>query len=138
MTEVAKAREVFALMRAGAVDGLSIGFRMVKGQRDRFGVRRLEKIDLWEISVVTFPMQPQARVSAIKQDPFAGRVPTTREFERWLTQDAGFTRSQARALMRDGFKGLEILAGCRAGRRLGAAPCRPARRSDAAPQIHID
>ncbi len=35
---------------------------MVKGARDRFGVRRLEKIDLWEISIVTFPMQPEARV----------------------------------------------------------------------------
>ena len=103
MTEVAKAREVLALMRTGALDGLSIGFRMVKGARDRFGVRRLEKIDLWEISVVTFPMQTDARVTAVK----GGQPPTVREFERWLTQDAGFTRSQARALMREGYKGLE-------------------------------
>ena len=110
MTEVAKAREVHALMRTGALDGLSIGFRMVKGARDRFGVRRLEKIDLWEISVVTFPMQPDARVTAIKTTAnsgrFAGHPPTVREFERWLTHDAGFTRSQARALLRQGYKGL--------------------------------
>ena len=107
MTEVAKGREVLSLMRAGALDGLSIGFRMVKGARDRFGVRRLAKIDLWEISVVTFPMQPEARVSTVKAGPFTARAPTMREFERWLTQDAGFTRSQARALMREGYKGLE-------------------------------
>ena len=104
MTEVAKAREVLALMRTGALDGLSIGFRMVKGARDRFGVRRLEKIDLWEISVVTFPMQTDARVTAVK----GGQPPTVREFERWLTQDAGFSRRQAKALMRDGYKGLEL------------------------------
>ena len=109
-TEVAKAREVLSLMRAGAIDGLSIGFRAVKGARDaRTGVRRLEKIDLWEISVVTFPMHPEARVASIKSQPFGGRLPTEREFERWLTQDAGFSRSEARAVMRDGLKGLRPL-----------------------------
>ena len=36
-------------------------------------------------------------------------MPTEREFERWLTQDAGFTRSEARAVMRDGLKGLRPL-----------------------------
>lgn len=109
-TEVAKAREVLSLMRAGAIDGLSIGFRTVKGVRDaRTGVRRLEKIDLWEISIVTFPMLPEARVSKVKSNPFAGRAPTEREFERWLTQDAGFTRSEARAVLREGLKGLQLL-----------------------------
>ncbi len=109
MNEVARAREVMALMRAGAIDGLSIGFRMVKGARDRLGVRRLEKIDLWEISIVTFPMQPEARVSSVKTTPLQGNASSLRDFERWLTQDAGFTRTQARALLRDGFKGLETL-----------------------------
>ena len=67
MTAVAKAREVLALMRAGALDGLSIGFKAQRTQRDgRSGVRRILKIDLWEISVVTFPMLPQARVAAVK------------------------------------------------------------------------
>jgi len=109
MTEIARAREVMSMMRAGAVDGLSIGFRMVKGARDRLGVRRLEKIDLWEVSVVTFPMQPEARVSSMKTLPGADSPVSPREFERWLTQDAGFSRSQARALMRDGYKGLSSL-----------------------------
>jgi uncharacterized protein len=109
LSEIARAREVLAMMRSGAIDGLSIGFRMVKGARDRHGVRRLEKIDLWEISVVTFPMQPEARVSAMKAGPMPAGGLSTREFERWLTQDAGFTRSQARALMRDGYKGLDSL-----------------------------
>ncbi len=65
---VSRAREVLALMRDGVVDGLSIGFRTEKSVTDRTtGVRRLQKIDLWEISVVTFPMLPQARVSSVKR-----------------------------------------------------------------------
>ena len=71
--DIARGREIYSLMRAGAVDGLSIGFRTVKARRDRIkGVRRLEKIDLWEISVVTFPMLPEARVAAVKQQPPRG------------------------------------------------------------------
>jgi HK97 family phage prohead protease len=54
-------------MREGAIDGLSIGFRSEKARTEpRSGLRRLERIDLWEISIVTFPMLPQARVSAVK------------------------------------------------------------------------
>ncbi len=110
MPEVTKAREVHALMRAGALDGLSIGFRTVKARRDRAsGQRRLEKIDLWEISVVTFPLLPEARIATMKSSPFAGGLPTEREFERWLTRDAGLKRSEARALMGTGFKGLKAL-----------------------------
>ncbi len=64
---VARAREVLSLMRAGALDGLSIGYRTVRGRTDRkTGVRQLIEIDLWEISVVTFPMLPEARVEAVK------------------------------------------------------------------------
>lgn len=110
MAEVAKAREVHALMRAGALDGLSIGFRTVKGRRDRAsGVRRLEKIDLWEISIVTFPLLPEARIGTMKSRPFGAVLPTEREFEHWLTRDAGLKRSEARALMGAGFKGLKAL-----------------------------
>ena len=105
--DVARAREVHALMRAGAIDGLSIGFRAVKAHRDRAtGIRRIAQLDLWEISIVTFPMLPDARIRSVKHRPFAGRRPRERELERWLTQDAGFTRSEARALLRRGFEGL--------------------------------
>lgn len=64
---VERAREVLSLLRDGAVDGLSIGFRTVKARTDpRSGCRRLSEIDLWEVSIVTFPLLPQARVSAVK------------------------------------------------------------------------
>ena len=106
-TEVERAREVLSLMRAGALDGLSIGYRTVRGRTDtKTGIRSLIEVDLWEISVVTFPMLPEARVSAVKGGRRQGRLPTTREFERYLVQDAGLTRSEARTVVRSGFKTL--------------------------------
>ena len=72
-TEVLRAREVLSLMRAGAIDGLSIGFRVLKEHRDRArGVRRIGQVDLWEISVVTFPMLPGARIRSVKHRAFSG------------------------------------------------------------------
>jgi len=140
--EVAKAREVLALMRAGAIDGLSIGFKTLRGRRDvRKGVRRLEAVDLWEISIVTFPMLPEARVSSVKSGPFTERLPTEREFERWLTQDAGLTRNEARALLRSGFKGLAARrdAGSGSGgqRRLVSAIERAARLMQVQSQMRV-
>lgn len=75
-TDVARAREVLSLMRAGALDGLSIGFRTIRSRRDAVsGVRRIIEADLWEISVVTFPMLPGARIEAVKaRRPHAGRA----------------------------------------------------------------
>lgn len=102
---VGRAREVRELLRAGALDGLSIGFRTVRARKDvRTGVRRIIEADLWEISVVTFPMLPGARVDNVKGS--AGALPSTREFERWLTRDAKLTRWQARAVIARGFASL--------------------------------
>lgn len=65
---VARAREALSLMRGGAIDGLSIGFRALRAATDRSsGVRRLHEVDLWEVSVVTFPMLTQARIDAVKR-----------------------------------------------------------------------
>ncbi len=74
--EVARAREVLALIRAGALDGLSIGFHARRAVRDaRTGQRRLYEIDLMEISIVTFPMLPGARVNAMKAGATAACSP---------------------------------------------------------------
>ncbi|MCB1481117.1 MAG: HK97 family phage prohead protease [Rhodobiaceae bacterium] len=111
--DVARGREVLSLMRSGGLDGLSIGFSTVKSRREASGLRRLLEVDLWEISVVTFPMLPQARVAAVK----GGHLPSEREFERWLTRDAKFSRTQARTIIAAGFKALKTRrdAGERAG-----------------------
>jgi HK97 family phage prohead protease len=72
MTNLARGREVLTMMREGILDGLSIGFRTVKARKDRkSGIRRLVEVDLWEISVVTFPMQPDARVAHVKSSDVA-------------------------------------------------------------------
>lgn len=102
---VARAREALELMRAGGLDGLSIGFRTVKARKDaRTGLRHIVEADLWEISVVTFPMLPQARINNLKAD-----LPTVREFERWLTRDAGLSRSAARLVIAKGYSALAAL-----------------------------
>jgi HK97 family phage prohead protease len=64
--DVQRGRELYALMRQGAVDGLSIGFKTTRSRKDALGQRQLLTIDLWEISLVTFPLLPEARISAVK------------------------------------------------------------------------
>ena len=64
LTEIDKGREAAALVTAGAIDGLSIGYRTVKAERDGKGQRLLSELELWEVSLVTFPMLPEARVAA--------------------------------------------------------------------------
>jgi hypothetical protein len=56
----AEARFAQAMARAGALDGLSIGFRATKARRDG-RLRVLSAVDLWEVSLVTFPMLVGAR-----------------------------------------------------------------------------
>ena len=82
---VQRAREIDALMREGALDGLSIGFRTVAA-RPRGGFRQLHAVDLWEISLVTFPLQPGARVA---QGPLPAEL---RAFARRLTPGGGVRR----------------------------------------------
>ena len=72
--DTAKGAEVLSLMRAGAIDGLSIGFRTRKSRTDRkSGVRSIVEADLWEISIVTFP-----DVAAGPGEPGQGSDPTQR------------------------------------------------------------
>jgi uncharacterized protein len=70
--DVQQAEELASLLQNGAIDGLSIGFRAVLATRDRATrQRRLIRVDLWEISLVTFPMLEGARVTALDWAPAA-------------------------------------------------------------------
>jgi HK97 family phage prohead protease len=64
-----------ALVRAGAMDGLSIGFRAAKARPDGSGrLRVLTEVELWEVSVVTFPMLPGARIESVSLLPSREKV----------------------------------------------------------------
>jgi HK97 family phage prohead protease len=93
-----------ALVKEGAMTGLSVGYkaRKVEYPKKAGDPRRLIKeADLFEISIVDQPMNTLARIGQIKSEEF-----TEREIERWLTQDAGFSRSEAREIINQGFKSL--------------------------------
>ena len=64
--DVARAREVHALVQAGAVSGLSIGFTARKAAPRRGGGRTISALDLVEVSLVSIPMHPGARVTGAK------------------------------------------------------------------------
>lgn len=104
LKDVEKGREAVALLEADAIDGLSIGYRTVKANRDAKGVRQLQELDLWEVSLVTFPMLATARIDAVKAADL-----TERDFERLLTQDAGLSRSVARRLMAGGYDAVKAM-----------------------------
>lgn len=77
ITETARGREVHALAKSGAVDGLSIGYRTIRDEMDRKqGARLLHEVELREVSIVTFPMNESATITAVKTEPgnYAGLV----------------------------------------------------------------
>jgi len=68
--DVQRSSELAGLLRDGAIDGLSIGFKTIRARRDsKTGIRKLLTVDLWEISLVTFPMLASARIASLKAHP---------------------------------------------------------------------
>jgi HK97 family phage prohead protease len=105
--EVERAREARALMRDGAVRGLSIGFDVPDdgySYDSNAGVFLLKEIELWELSPVTFPANEEAQVESVK----AARAGGPKHVER-LLREAGFSRSEAKGFMARGFEGLRDL-----------------------------
>jgi HK97 family phage prohead protease len=64
---VTRGADAYELLKAGDIEGMSIGFRTVKDDRDpKTGARHLKEIELWEVSLVTFPANPWAKVRTVK------------------------------------------------------------------------
>ena len=102
--DVQRAAEAHALMKAGAVDGLSIGFMIPKNGSafdEDNGIRTITKVELWEVSLVTFPANPKARLTSVKSA--AEQIMTIREFERFLRDVGGYSIGAARAIASTGF-----------------------------------
>jgi HK97 family phage prohead protease len=126
--DVARGRELLALLRNGAIDGLSIGYRTVRGRIDpRTRVRRLYQVDLWEISIVTFPLLTGARVHAVKDAPRLSRPRAAAE-RRWrglgaaadVPAPSGSPSHVAAASLGDRNGRKRALAGVRVGARTRA------------------
>lgn len=101
--DVAQAREAHALLKAGAVTGLSIGYWVRQASYDeKTGIRTLIKLDLVEVSLVTFPAKDDARVEAVKFKLERGQLPTKPEFEKALREAFPFSKSQAAAIASHG------------------------------------
>ena len=96
---VPKAAEAYALLKEGAIDGLSIGYRTIASapKAGKPGVVSLIKLDLVENSIVTFAANERARVEVVKSILDAGALPTVREFEG-LLREAGFSKAKAAAI----------------------------------------
>lgn len=102
--ETTRGREAYALLKAGALRGLSIGYREIEAEPDG-NIRLLKKLDLMEISVVSFPANRRARIDAVKEALNRGGLPTLPEFERFL-REAGFSKTQAAAIASRGLSHL--------------------------------
>lgn len=103
--EVQRGREARALMKAGDVEGMSIGFRVAKNGAEfdeDTGVFKISKIILREFSIVTFPMNELAVATGIKSE--LSGIQTVRDFEEFLLDTTNFTKAQACSIASHGFK----------------------------------
>ena len=106
LADTPRGLEMYKLMKMSprpAIDGMSIGYIAKEWEprsKPEDPKRRLKRIDLIEVSIVTRPANGKARVGSIKNDW------TERDFERLLTRDAGLSRSEALVVINQGFKSL--------------------------------
>ena len=105
LKDVTLGREAMALMRAGAIDSMSIGYRTKEAVAEAGGrVRKLMEVDLFEVSVVTFPMNEAAMVTDVKN---ADGKFDPKLMERALRDVCDLSISEAKAFMAEGFKALK-------------------------------
>ena len=103
--EVQQGREAYALLKAGDIDGLSIGYRVLKAEDDETqNVQFLKELDLVEVSVVSLGANDRALVSAVKNIR-GGGLPSLPEFEAFL-REAGFSKTEATAIAGHGLSHL--------------------------------
>lgn len=93
--DTVRGKEAQALLKMGAINGLSIGFLSKEWKYDaKTNIRTLTEVDLWEVSLVTFPANAKARVTNVKAA--SDMIAAPKDAERIL-RDAGFSRADATA-----------------------------------------
>lgn len=91
--EVEKGREAYALMKAGELDSMSVGFNIENATRGQsIGGMVIDEVDLWEISMVTWGANPEAKITNVKH------------FDRLLRDACGLSRKEAKALLAEGYR----------------------------------
>jgi HK97 family phage prohead protease len=94
--KTSRGAEAYELLKMKAISGLSIGFVTREDSYDRVtGIRTLKKVDLWEVSLVTFPANDAARVQGVKS---IEEFQNLRDAERFL-RDSGMSRAEAVAFV---------------------------------------
>lgn len=111
---VSYAQDAYELMKDGTLDGMSVGFNILKhgsewvfDEEKKQSTRYIKKAELWEVSVVPFGMNPRAKLTSVKS---ADDIADIRDFERML-RDSGYSRKQAAAIALHGFKACQRDAG---------------------------
>lgn len=98
------ARTAHAHLQEKSIDGLSIGFTVADYKiRKDDGIRELKTLDLWEVSVVTFAMNPSARVESVKASDF---INSRKDFEAALRNVMGLSVAEAKRVAAQGYSGL--------------------------------
>lgn len=102
------AKRAHAHMKAGSLSGLSIGYVLKDYEYDRAKEAfLLKEIDLYEVSLVTFPANDEARIANVKSLLERGDIPPPSHVERAL-REAGFSRQQAKGFMANGYSALSL------------------------------
>ncbi|MBY5594114.1 HK97 family phage prohead protease [Rhizobium leguminosarum] len=100
--KVNAAREAYELLKQGALTGLSIGFRTLEEEINReTGITHLKRVKLYEVSIVTFPANEAATISAVKSAP-----DTVRDFEDFLREAGKYSQQDAKLIASKGFNAL--------------------------------
>lgn len=98
------ASKIHRKLKRKEMRGLSIGYEVKSSKPDakRPGVRLLEKLDLWEVSIVNLPMNQRAAVDTVKSYTSGGTLPQPAEFDE-LLREAGFSKTQRSVIQGKGY-----------------------------------
>ncbi|MEH6347779.1 MAG: HK97 family phage prohead protease [Bermanella sp.] len=100
------AKRAHAHLKAGSIQAMSIGYSLKDYEYDSDkGAFQLKEIELWEVSLVTFPANEEARIDNVKSALKSGELPNPANVEQCL-RDAGFSRKQSKTILSGGYKAL--------------------------------
>lgn len=105
LAETQLGREAHELLKLGAIDSMSIGFRTIKDEMDNEkNKRKLIEVDLLEVSLVTFPANPKAKIRTVKEMSQDGDHTGLKRLAEKLLRDGGFSHTAAKDIVFGGYK----------------------------------